>query len=185
MMWHEWKIFSHRLVPYTIMLVIWTLSTPHWNDDLNIINEQRIPMVNSSNLVLWQHKIPIFKIRSPGLLEGRWYTGKKLCQIWAVLAVHASWYLQKPWWYHLNNHDFILLICPITDFSHWFHLFIYYIEIIIPIRGEPLVNTLLIALFFYNFSPMCITMMNKTLTSWTLMLLMMSWSKIMENLALL
>ncbi len=28
-------------------------STPHWNDDLNIINEQRIPMVISSNLVLW------------------------------------------------------------------------------------------------------------------------------------
>ena len=55
--------------------------TPHCNDDLNIINEQRIPMVNSSNLVLWQCKIAIFKIRSPALLEGRLYTGRKIRQI--------------------------------------------------------------------------------------------------------
>ena len=55
--------------------------THHCNDDLNIINEQRIPMVNSSNLVLWQCKIAIFKIRSPALLEGRLYTGRKIRQI--------------------------------------------------------------------------------------------------------
>ena len=45
--------------------------------------------------------------------------------------------------------------------------------------------TCTIFLIINNFSPMCITMMNKTLMSWTLMLLMMSWSKIMENLVLL
>ena len=35
------------------------------------------------------------KIFSLAVLEGRWYTGKKIRQIWAESAVHASYYLQN------------------------------------------------------------------------------------------
>ena len=58
--------------------------TPHCNDDLNIINEQGNPMVNLSNLVLWQCKITIFEIRSPALLEILVGMHSPFCPIWRI-----------------------------------------------------------------------------------------------------
>ena len=58
--------------------------TPHCNDDLNIINEQGNPMVNLSNLVLWQCKIAIFEIISPALLEILVGMHSPFCPIWRI-----------------------------------------------------------------------------------------------------
>ena len=70
---------------YIILLHILVLcTTPHCNDDLNIINEQGNPMVNLSNLVLLQCKIAIFEIISPALLEILVGMHSPFCPIWRI-----------------------------------------------------------------------------------------------------
>ena len=44
------------------------------------------------------------KNKSMSPFEGRWYAGKKLHQIWAEWAVHASCYLQKDSRFYLYFH---------------------------------------------------------------------------------
>ena len=56
---------------------------------------------------IWGHSEPIqassrtyWKIKKPAFLEGRWYTGRKIRQIWAELAVHVGYHLQKGWFFY-------------------------------------------------------------------------------------
>ena len=53
---------------------------------------------------IWGHSGPIqassrtyWKIKKPAFLEGRWYTGRKIRQIWAEWAVHVGCQLKKGW----------------------------------------------------------------------------------------
>ena len=92
-------------------------------------------MVDLNKRAIWACKIVKMKIFRPGLLEGRWYTGKKIRQIWAEWAVCISCYLQKPWSkdFHFDN-----FACPdglFTQINHCTILYIYFIEIIIAMRG--------------------------------------------------
>ena len=50
--------------------------------------------------------------------EGWWYIGRKLCQIWAEWAVHASWYLQKGWSKDFHLGDFSCLGGLFTHINH-------------------------------------------------------------------
>ena len=49
-------------------------------------------------------------------MEGRWYTGRKLHQIWADWAVHARCYLQKGMTFHFNIGDFGFLKDGLSHF---------------------------------------------------------------------
>ena len=50
------------------------------------------------------------------ILEGRWYTGRKLRQIWAEWAVHASCYLQKGITFYFNIGDLGFYKGPLSHF---------------------------------------------------------------------
>ena len=52
-------------------------------------------------------------------MEGRWYTGRKLYQIWADWAVHARCYLQKGMTFHFNIGDFGFLKDGLSHFYQW------------------------------------------------------------------
>ena len=42
------------------------------------------------------------QIKHPAFFEGRWYTGKIICQIWAEWAVCLDSYLWKGWMFYLS-----------------------------------------------------------------------------------
>ena len=52
-------------------------------------------------------------------MEGRWYTGRKLHQIWADWAVYARCYLQKGMTFHFNIGDFGFLKDGLSHFYQW------------------------------------------------------------------
>ena len=79
---------------------------------------------------------------------GWWYIGKKLCQICAELAVHASWYLHNAWWSYFKNGDFALPEHQITWINHWNSLFIHYVKIIIQMRDDYIKNPFSARLFY-------------------------------------
>ena len=51
-------------------------------------------------------------------MEGRWYTDRKLHQIWADWAVYARCYLQKGMTVHFNIGDFGFLKVRLSHFYH-------------------------------------------------------------------
>ena len=72
--------------------------------DRKKISKQNYLSINSWNMIYCELIFMKIKIKARALLEGRWYTGKKLHQIWAEWAVHASCYLQKGLSFYLYFH---------------------------------------------------------------------------------
>ena len=61
-------------------------------------------------------QITNIEIRSDALLEGQWYAGRKLRQIWAEWAVHANCYLQKGITFYFNIGDLGFYKGPLSHF---------------------------------------------------------------------
>ena len=64
------------------MYIFCTLHTPHCNDDLYKINEQRSHMINSSKRMPWLCKFTIFKILSWTVFEIQASMHSQSAQIW-------------------------------------------------------------------------------------------------------
>ena len=54
--------------------------------------------------------------KSDALLEDWWYTGRKICQIGAELAMQTSWYLQKGITFYYNISDLDFSKGPLSQF---------------------------------------------------------------------
>ena len=73
---------------------------------------------------------------SPGLLEISASMHSRFSPNLAEFFACVPPALQKPWWSDFKNGDFALPEHQITWINHWNSLFIYYVEIIIPMRGD-------------------------------------------------
>ena len=77
------------------------LLTRHWKVCFSKKKEHETPPI-------WGHLGPIqassrtyCKIKKTAFFEGRWYTGRKIRQIWAEWAVYVGCQLQKGWFFDL------------------------------------------------------------------------------------
>ena len=92
-------------------------STPvHSRWQQGILREHEMGLIQGQNIaIVGQFFVKIKKIRR-AVLEGRWYTGKEIHQIWAEWAVHANYYLQNcltnlfNFYTKLTYHSYILTL---------------------------------------------------------------------------
>ena len=68
-------------------------------------NVPSISLVKMAQGTFGEVQITNIEIKSDALLEGRWYIGRKIRQIGAEWAVHASCYLQKGITFYFNIGD--------------------------------------------------------------------------------
>ena len=114
-----------------VFSAIWRF-TRHWKVCFIKKKEHETPPI-------WGHSGPIqassrtyWKIKKPAFLEGRWYTGRKNRQIWAELAVHVGYHLQKGWFFYF-------LICTRWSLNgsqmtpdRWRFMFFFFAEAYLP-----------------------------------------------------
>ena len=74
-----------------------------------VLTQKKLPstsLVKMAQGTFIEAQITNMEIICHAHMEGRWYTGRKLYQIWADWAVHARCYLQKGMTFHFNIGDF-------------------------------------------------------------------------------
>ena len=94
----------------------------HWSISLllpALIDLKKLPsisLVKMAQGTFIEAQITNMEIICHAHMEGRWYTGRKLHQIWADWAVYARCYLQKGMTFHFNIGDFGFLKDGLSHF---------------------------------------------------------------------
>ena len=66
------------------------------------------------------------QIKHPPFFEGRWYTGKIICQIWAEWAVCLDSYLWKGWMFYLSIGKKLTSSRSTTTPDRWYQKFFFF-----------------------------------------------------------
>ena len=67
------------------------------------------------------------QIKHPPFFEGRWYTGKIICQIWAEWAVCLDSYLWKGWMFYLSIGKKLTSSRSTTTPDRWYQKFFFFL----------------------------------------------------------
>ena len=83
------------------------------------------------------------QIKHPAFFEGRWYTGKIICQIWAEWAVCLDSYLWKGWMFYLLIGKKLTSSRSTTTPDRWYQKFFLFGRLALPMMCRRTVNWLL------------------------------------------
>ena len=72
------------------------------------------------------------QIKHPPFFEGRWYTGKIICQIWAEWAVCLDSYLWKGWMFYLSMGKKLTSSWSTMTPDRWYQKFFFFGRLALP-----------------------------------------------------
>ena len=83
------------------------------------------------------------QIKHPPFFEGRWYTGKIICQIWAEWAVCLDSYLWKGWMFYLLIGKKLTSSRSTTTPDRWYQKFFFFGRLALPMMCVSLILLIL------------------------------------------